>query len=142
MHLFARLFVLSACLFVGKTAFSQNSMTGDGFGGRLWYQPSNYVVGSYTGYAICKSEKQLYGWGANHVMQLANGSNVGTITPVAIPGMSNVKFFNSGYLSVAVKADGTGWAWGTAGAVPFGGISLGATPQELLTNVKFADASA
>lgn len=132
--------LLTLLLIVCRPAFSQNSMIGDGFGGRLWYQPTNYVVGSYTGYAICGPEKQLYGWGANHHAQLANDLTIGTIAPVAIPGMFNIKFFNSGYLSTAIKQDGTGWAWGTAS--PILGSSMGSIPQQLLTGVKFCDASA
>ena len=47
-----------------KTTYSQNSLVGDGFGGRLWYQPYNYTVGSYSAYTICGDFKSTVwlGW--------------------------------------------------------------------------------
>jgi hypothetical protein len=53
-------------------------MVGDGFGGRLWYNPTNYTVGSYSAYSLCydicgTGETQLYGWGANGYNQLGLG---------------------------------------------------------------------
>jgi len=57
--------VLAMLHVIGLTA--QNSMVGDGFGGRLWYRPTNYTVGSYSGFSLCYSDpcdsssNQLYG---------------------------------------------------------------------------------
>ena len=67
-------------------------MVGDGFGGRLWYKPQNYTVGSYSAYTVCGDSFQLYGWGANHSGQLGDGTHNSTTSPVKAVGMSNVKF--------------------------------------------------
>lgn len=54
---------LSVCflfIFPCYNLTAQNSMTGDGFGGRGWYSAQNYQVAFYTGYTICGDNKQLY----------------------------------------------------------------------------------
>lgn len=122
-------------------SIAQNSMVGDGFGGRAWYHPTNYSFGSYSGFAICGNDHQLMGWGANTFGQLGNGDNTSTTTPVAALNMTDVRFFTSGYLSCAIKYDYTGWVWGvTPTNAP--GPKFTFIPQQILTDVKFADASA
>ncbi len=121
-------------------SFSQNSMTGDGFGGRGWYVPHNYQVGSYSAYTVCGDSSQLYGWGNNSQGELGNGSSTfSTAVPVAAIGMTHVKFYTTGYISAAIKNDNTAWVWGGAA---YGGPAFGftATPHQLLSNVKFLDA--
>lgn len=113
-------------------------MVGDGFGGRLWYNPTNYTVGSYSGYSICYDicgggETQLYGWGNNGSNQLGLGTSIpGVDIPTLIPNTNNVKYYSTGYIMGAIKNDETGWAWG-------GGIT--GSPIEVITDVKFLDAS-
>lgn len=133
------LYSFYAILFL-KLVFTQNSLVGDGFGGRLWYNPTNYTVGSYSGYSICydngcsNGSNQLYGWGSNNYSQLgySTTTTTGVITPTAIPNMSNVKYFSTGYAMGAVKNDDSGWAWG---------IGVSPTPTQVITNAKFLDAS-
>ena len=121
--------------------FAQNSMVGDGFGGRLWYQPTNYTVGSYSGYSICytgpcsNGANQLYGWGSNYSEQLGYSLSVipiGVTTPTPIPNMTNVKYYSTGYIMGAIKNDNSGWVWG---------YGVGATASQVITNAKFVDAS-
>ena len=117
-------------------------MVGDGFGGRLWYQPTNYTVGSYSAYSICytgpcsNGANQLYGWGSNLSEQLGYSISVipnGVTTPTPIPNMTNVKYYSTGYIMGAIKNDNSGWVWG-------GGI-ISPTPSQVITNAKFLDAS-
>lgn len=114
---------------------AQNSMVGDGFGGRLWYKPSNYTVGSYSAYTICGdscgANNQLYGWGRNQYGQLGNGTTIGSITPVLVTGMTNVRYYSTGYNMGAIKNDNTGWVWGDP---------LSHTPTKVIDDVKFLDA--
>jgi gliding motility-associated-like protein len=130
--------ILLLTLLFAKNANSQNSMVGDGFGGRLWYNPSNYSVGSYSGYNICDDicgggEAQLYGWGYNGYNQLGLGIAVpGVNVPTLIPNTAGVKYFSTGYIMGAIKNDNTGWAWG--------GDITGA-PIEVINDAKFLDAS-
>jgi alpha-tubulin suppressor-like RCC1 family protein len=134
------IFQLSLLLF-SHLLFTQNSMVGDGFGGRLWYQPTNYTVGSYSGYSICytgpcsNGANQLYGWGSNFSEQLGYSSSIiptGVTTPTPIPSMTNVKYYSTGYIMGAIKNDNSGWVWGSG---------IGATPTQVITNAKFLDAS-
>lgn len=111
--------------------YTQNSMVGDGFGGRSWYIPYNYNVGSYHANTVCGSNNQLYSWGGNNTGQQANFGN-STTAPIAIPGMTNVKFTAAGYLCAVLKYDNTAWVWPTS--------ALQRTPVQRLTNVKFIDA--
>ena len=125
-----------------STLLAQNSMVGDGFGGRLWYKPSNYTVGSYSAYTICGdscgANNQLYGWGGNGFGQLGNGSNISTTAPVAVIGMTNVRYYSTGYCMGAIKNDNTAWVWGSASIVGLSGFTN--IPQQVLTDVKFMDA--
>ncbi len=53
---------------------AQNSMVGDGFGGKSLYTLTNYSAGSYSGYTVCgdfcTEFNQFYGWGTNNTGQL------------------------------------------------------------------------
>ncbi|MES2430703.1 MAG: T9SS type A sorting domain-containing protein [Bacteroidota bacterium] len=119
--------------FYGK---AQNSKVGDGFGGRLWYAPTNYAVGSNSAYTVCGTDNQLYSWGHNNYGVLGNGTTTGTTTPVIATGMTNVLYFTSGYTMSAIKTDSTGWVWGTG----YNNSGFTSTPQQVITKVKFTDA--
>jgi len=125
-------------LLITTTTMAQNSMVGDGFGGRLWYRPTNYTVGSYTAFSLCYSDpcdsssNQLYGWGSDAFGQLGNGPGPnGSAVPVAIGGMNNVRYFTAGYLVGAIKNDGTGWIWLDVAGIPY--------PVQVITDAKFLD---
>jgi gliding motility-associated-like protein len=124
--------IIVILLFIGSFCQAQNSMVGDGFGGRLWYSPTNYTVGSYSGYSICYDDSsQLYGWGSNASNQLGLGPLVwGINVPTPIPNMTNVKYFSTGYNMGAIKNDSTGWIWGFT-----------TNPIQVITNAYFLDAS-
>jgi alpha-tubulin suppressor-like RCC1 family protein len=119
-------FVLATIL-----SYAQNSMIGDGYGGRLWYKPYNYTVGSYSAYTVCGDSAQLYGWGNNTKGQLGDGTKNSTTSPVKAEGMTDVRYYSTGYNMGAIKFDSTGWVWGQP---------LKEMPRKILTNVKFVDA--
>ena len=123
---------LVVCLFALNSwmGISQNSMTGDGFGGRLWYKPNNYTVGSYSAYTVCGDSQQLFGWGDNLYGQLGNGTTWSVTQPIKVKGMTHVKFYSTGYLMGAIKTDKTGWVWGIDSI----------NPQHVINDVKFLDA--
>ncbi len=108
-------------------------MIGDGFGGRLWYRPYNYSVGSYSGYTVCGDSFQLYCWGQNQYGQLGNGNSIASRTPVKAVGMTNVKFYTCGYIMSVIKCDSTGWIWGRGNPNLY-------NPVSVVNNAKFADA--
>ena len=115
-----------------QNVYGQNSMVGDGFGGRLWYKPYNYTVGSYSAYTVCGDSDQLYGWGANHHGELGDGTKVSTNFPVKAVSMTNVRYYSTGYNMGAIKYDSTGWVWGAP---------VSNFPRKILDSVKFLDAS-
>ena len=131
--------ILFLQFYISNGLYAQNSMTGDGFGGRSWYVAYNYHVGSYSGYTVCGTNNQLYGWGNNVQGELGNGTNVSTTAPVKASGITDVVFYTSGYITSAIRKDSSAWAWGyltNAAGVMFVTID----PKLMLSNVKFADA--
>lgn len=116
---------------------SQNGITGDGFGGRLWYKPTNYSVGSYSGFTVCDKEhdNQLIGWGTNQSGELGVDpmTMFGSDVPVEVPNMYNVKYYTTGYNMAAIKQDNSGWVWGFS--------DFNYVPTQVISDVKFVDAS-
>lgn len=130
------LITLLAIFFISNVLFAQNSMVGDGFGGRKWYKPYNYTVGSYSAYTICGDDKQLYGWGANSFGQLGDGTYNSTVNPVKVINMNHVKYYSTGYVMGAIKDDETGWVWGRPSLFD----TARCTPKKVIDDVKFVDA--
>jgi alpha-tubulin suppressor-like RCC1 family protein len=121
-------------------AVSQNSMIGDGFGGRAGYSSVNYTAGSYSAFTVCGTQKQLYGWGSDSRLQLTGlgtGSPSGAATPVLIPGMNNIRMYTNGYIMTVIKTDNTAWVWGGGNATS--GIAY-LQPTQVMTDVRHADA--
>ena len=108
-------------------AMAQNSMIGDGFGGRDWYAPFSVSVGSYSGFAVCGNDDQLYAWGLNAHGELGTGNKIHSNIPVKVTGMDDVFFYSTGYLSGCIRGDQSLWIWG-------GPFSL--TPFKISDNVR------
>lgn len=133
-----KVFVSPKLISIGLTCFitvifcqAQNSVVGDGFGGRLWYRPYNYTAGSYAAFTVCGPDFQLYGWGSNIAYQLGHKVHKGSMLPEAIEGMNNVRFYSNGYNAGVIKWDNTGWIWGNP---------MQDTPRQVISNAKFVNA--
>jgi len=107
-------------------------MVGDGFGGRLWYQPYNYLAGGYSAFTICEDSSKLFGWGNNIAGELGVGYfPFGTIIPFHGNNLNNIRFASSGFLAAgAIKNDRTGWVWGYIGGPNY-------FPRKIINNAKF-----
>lgn len=83
----------------------------------------SYTDGSYAGHVLAlKEDGTVWAWGLNNVGQLGDGTTTNRATPVQVSGLSNiVAIAAGGYAhsagvigghSLALRADGTVWAWG------------------------------
>lgn len=133
------LLLITVCIF-SFSALAQNSMVGDGFGGRSWYRPHNYQVGAYSAFTVCDTNNQLYGWGHNVYGEFGNGTTISSDTPIAALGMTHVKFYTTGYVSAAIKSDNTAWVWGLGDVSDLIYSGFTSTPVPVLNDVKFVDA--
>jgi alpha-tubulin suppressor-like RCC1 family protein/pimeloyl-ACP methyl ester carboxylesterase len=87
------------------------------------------AAGSYHTVAV-KSDGTVWAWGYNRFGQLGNGSTPdNTFAPVHVPGFTGVVSVAAGSIhTVAVKSDGTVWAWGNNG---FGQLGDGSATNRL-----------
>ena len=98
------------------------------------------IMGGEMHNMALKSDGTLWSWGMNGLGQLGDGTINDAWTPVqtgltAVPPLTNViKLGGRPYFSLAVRTDGTIWAWGmnSYGQMGNGTISLGATQQVLV----------
>ena len=120
------------------STYAQNSLVGDGFGGRAGYCPTNYIASENSAFAICGANDQLNVWGANSYRNFGASTPSGTATPIAVPGMTNVRMFAGSRMSGAIKNDGTGWVWGVLGGQYPNTFT---TPTQIITNAYHLDAS-
>ena len=100
-------FLLFSTILSAQTAF-----VGDRFGGRLWYHPTNFSVGSYSGHTVCGDSNQLYSWGGNEHGELGDRNWGHRYSPIKVPNMNQIYYYSAGYVAGAIKRDGTGWIWG------------------------------
>jgi alpha-tubulin suppressor-like RCC1 family protein len=68
--------------------------------------------------AVQRTDAQVQGeawaWGQNEYGQLGDGTNTNRNAPVQVRGLSGVQDIDAGFFghSLALKSDGTVWAWG------------------------------
>ncbi len=73
------------------------------------------VSGGYEFSVALKADGTVWGWGANDDGQLGNGTTTNSAVPVQVKGLAGVVAVAGGvdgYHALALKADGTIWAWG------------------------------
>jgi alpha-tubulin suppressor-like RCC1 family protein len=78
-------------------------------------------AGQYFSLAL-KSDGTVWGWGDNASGQLGNGTNNSSNTPVQVSNLSSVTAIGTGLgiHAVALKRDGTVWAWGSGASGQLG----------------------
>jgi hypothetical protein len=72
------------------------------------------IAGGYLHSLAVRSNGTVWAWGRNEHGELGNGtSDLDSVVPVQVSGLSNVAAVAAGYAySVALRSDGTVWAWG------------------------------
>ena len=83
-------------------------------------------AGSHHTLAVRSGDGAVFAWGSNGLGTLGDGTQSIRTTPVKVIGLTNVVAVGtSGYISTAVKADGTLWSWGSSAHVGDGGTGAG-----------------
>ena len=99
----------------------------------------NNIIEISTGFyhtLALTSNGQVYAWGYNYDAELGQGA-VGTVstTPVLVPGLVGIKSVSAGgYFSLALGANGTGYAWGRNSS---GECSTGSTGSPVVSPTAF-----
>jgi alpha-tubulin suppressor-like RCC1 family protein len=83
--------------------------------------PSGYLTGvaaiaAGSSHSLAlKSDGKVWAWGSNQYYgPLGNGTNADSTTPVQVSGLDGIEAISAGLgYSLALKSDGTVWAWGT-----------------------------
>jgi alpha-tubulin suppressor-like RCC1 family protein len=86
------------------------------------------AAGTYHALAL-KSDDLVWAWGYNGSGQLGDGTTTNRLTPVQVQNLTNVKAIASSATanhSLALKRDGTVWAWGNN---QYGQLGDGTTTQ-------------
>lgn len=75
------------------------------------------AVGDFHTLAM-RRDGSVWGWGSNHYGQLGVGNRTsGSAIPLQVTGLSAVRALSANnYLSLALRHDGSVWAWGRSGA--------------------------
>lgn len=98
------------------------------------------AAGQFSAYAL-KNDGTVWAWGDNQYGQLGLGKTpYSTNVPTQIPGLENIIAISAGYqYALALKNDGTVWAWGDNGEGQLGNGTVGSeyTPVQVanLTDV-------
>lgn len=84
------------------------------------------VAGGWRHTAALKSDGTVWVWGENQHGELGDGTNViSSNTPVQVKGLNNVVSISAGdSYTLALKSDGTVWAWGWNGGGQLGDGTL------------------
>ena len=96
-------------------------------------EPSQVVY--FNGFAL-KNDGTVWAWGENTDSQLGDGNIANRMVPVKVSGLTGVTAIDTGDSQhcLAIKADGTVWAWGAngSGQVGNGIISDQFVPAQVL----------
>ncbi len=97
------------------------------------------AVAAGTGYSLAvRNDGTVWAWGDNRFGQLGDGTTVERHVPVQVTGLTGVvavtaSNYQSGSWSMALKSDGTVWAWGNndLGQLGIGSSVSQATPVQV-----------
>ena len=97
---------------------------------------------SGAGHNCAVSGAGMQCWGYNSFGQLGNGNTISSSTPISIATGTTWQAVSAGYdHTMAIKNDGTLWAWGRFRDVispsTFNEFSYGSTPQQIGTNANW-----
>ena len=96
---------------LASNIYGQNSIVGDGFGGRLWYKPCNVSAAPYGAFTTCNGE--LFGWGVREktTSLISLDNNQRYFTPKPVHQLKNIRYHSAGYTMTAIKDNDSGFIW-------------------------------
>jgi alpha-tubulin suppressor-like RCC1 family protein len=95
------------------------------------------VAGGLDHSLALKSDGTVWAWGSNEFGQVGIGVTGGIqLTPIQVPGLTGITKIAAGeWFSVALRSDGTVWAWGTGDLGEFGNGSTANSPSPQLAAI-------
>jgi hypothetical protein len=87
----------------------QNSIVGDGFGGRLWYKPTNVSCAPYGAFTTCNGE--MFGWGIKSNTYGLIGNYLNYFQPRKVQRIGKVKYHSAGYVMTVIRDNDSGYVW-------------------------------
>ena len=87
----------------------QNSIVGDGFGGRLWYKPTNVSCAPYGAFTTCNGE--MFGWGIKSYTYSLIGNYSNYFQPRKVRNIGKVKYHSAGYVMTVIRDNDSGYVW-------------------------------
>ena len=126
-----RYFFLWGMLFLlASNIYGQNSIVGDGFGGRLWYKPCNVSAAPYGAFTTCNGE--LFGWGVYEktTSLISLNNNQRYFAPTPVHNLKNIRYHSAGYTMTVINDNDSGFIWES---------SYNSRPVGILDSVLFCD---
>lgn len=106
------------------------------------------VAGLSTAMVAVSNDKKLWGWGANNVGQVGDGTTIERSLPTQVGTLTNWKsvYANGASTASAIKTNGSLWTWGSNSNGELGNNTWGTANQVLriptqFTNLQYSDVS-
>jgi gliding motility-associated-like protein len=120
--------LLIVFIFLCAQIQGQNSIVGDGFGGRLWYKPTNVSCAPYGAFTTCNGE--MFGWGIKYNTYKLVGDYVNYFQPRKVQNIGKVKYHSAGYVMTVIRDNDSGYVWE---------VFSSRNPTAVADNIKFCD---
>ena len=124
----------------GTTTDSTTPVQVKGVSGNGWLSDVTAVTGGVRYAVALKSDGSVWAWGYNASGQLGDGTTTDRTTPVQVKGVDGIGWLSDvvaiaagGSHTVALKSDGSVWAWGSNGHGQLGDTTTdnSSTPVEV-----------
>jgi len=109
IHAFKKSRFLLISMLLCAQVHGQNSIVGDGFGGRLWYKPTNVSCAPYGAFTTCNGE--MFGWGIKSNTYGLIGNYLNYFQPRKVQRIGKVKYHSAGYVMTVIRDNDSGYVW-------------------------------
>lgn len=109
LHTLIKKYLILIGVFLIIQIQAQNSIVGDGFGGRLWYKPTNVSCAPYGAFTTCNGE--MFGWGIKSNTYSLIGYYYTYFQPRKVLRIGKVKYHSAGYVMTVIGDNDSGYVW-------------------------------